>query len=332
MNLYKKRFPRKSLADTAVDVLRLTPQEFHNVKQTTRHWLGEIDFHDHLPRHPKKKLLPSSLRAVRDVDSQQTLAGLMHLEHSAHEDRSSDFHMGGGIGETVTSVLSSLWNLVGWGPEFNSLFQSLGWTKPATTLTDLDRQYALLVDETYKSIDKRADTVGSWIRLPRYDSGKISAYLDRETKIVHVGVKGTSSAADVISDLHILGSNTSGHEAEIREELRHIVNSYGRNFEYDISGHSLGATEVMNILLEDDFALNKFERVNLYNPGLTPTHALDNAKEFLKQDRVHIFLNSGDILSNTMVSLVGENTNVSWANPSHSITGNHGLLQWKGDA
>jgi len=332
MNLYKKRFPKKNLEDTVVDVLRLSPQEWANVKQTSRHFLGEIDFHDRLPRHPKNKLLPSSLRTVRDVDSPQTLAGLMHMENSAHQDHTNDFHKGGGIGETVSSVFNSLWNLVGFGPEFNSLFQSFGWTKPATKLTDLDKQYAELVDETYHSISKRADSIGSWIRLPRFDSDKISAYLDPDTKTVHVGIKGTSTSADIISDLHILGSNTSGHEKEVREEIRNVVNGYGRNYKFDISAHSMGATELMNIILEDDFALNKFERVNLYNPGLTPTHALDNAKEALKDDRVHLFLNSGDILSNTMVSLVGSDNNVSWSDPTHSITGNHGMLQWKGDA
>ena len=143
MNLYKKRFPKKSFEDSVVDVLRLNQGEWDNVKQTARHWLGEVNFHEHLPRHPKNKLLPSALRTVRDVDSPQTLAGLMHMENSAHQDHTIEFNRGGGIGETVTSVLSTLWNLIGWGPEFNSLFQTLGWTKPATKLTDLDRQYAL---------------------------------------------------------------------------------------------------------------------------------------------------------------------------------------------
>ena len=113
--------------------------------------------------------------------------------------------------------------------------------------------------------------------------------------------------------------------------LRHITVSYGNNYTYDVSGHSLGATEIMNVMLEDDFALDKYDEIRLFNPGITPTHSLDNAKEAIKDDRVHLFLNTGDLVSNAMASLVGDDTHVAWGKPSHSFTHNHGLDQWVQD-
>jgi hypothetical protein len=110
--------------------------------------------------------------------------------------------------------------------------------------------------------------------------------------------------------------------------LRDIVTKYGNNYGYTVSGHSLGGTEVMNVFLEDEYLLNKITRVNLFTPGLTPTHALQNAKAALKDDRVHLYLNSGDLLSNAMVSLVHEDNHVVWGKPTHSFSHNHGLTQW----
>jgi hypothetical protein len=329
MNLYKKRFPRKTLHGQTVDILRLNPTEWANFKGIARHWLGEEVFHDALPRHPSNKILPSSLETIKDVDSQNTLAALMHVENHAHRDKNQEFHEGGGIRETAQSILGSLWNLIGFGPEFDSLFETLGWSGPVNRATAEDALYAAITNETYKAIEDRKGHLGAWDRLPRFDSDKLSAWLDRDEQRVHIAVKGTSTAADIISDLHILGGNTSGHEKEVMAEIKHVIVGYGNNFTYDIAGHSLGATEIMNVTREDDFALDKLTDIYLFNPGITPTHGLDNAKDAMKDDRVHIFLNSGDLLSNGMVSLVNSDTNVAWSKPTHSFGGNHGLAQWQ---
>ena len=312
-------------------MLRLNPTEWSNFKNTARHFLGEVDFHERLPKYPREKVLPSSLKTIRDVDSQGTLAALMHIEHAAHKDPKMDFHKGGGLYETGSSILHSLWNLIGLGPEFDSLFQSLGWSKPKNRETEFDKLLAACISESYKTIDDRAGSIGDWVRLPRFDNDKLSVWLDRDERRVHVALKGTSTASDVISDFHILGDNTSGHEHEIREMLRDVIIRYGNNYSYDVSGHSLGATELMNVFQEDDALLNKYDRISLFNPGITPTHSLDNAKEAVGDERFHFFLNSGDIISNGFVSIVQEDSNVAWSDPTHSLTGNHGLGQWKGD-
>ena len=170
-----------------------------------------------------------------------------------------------------------------------------------------------------------------WVRLPRFDNTKFSVWLDRPEKRVHVALKGSSPATDIWSDLSILGSNRSGHEKEIASYLNDITRAYGDNYTYDVSAHSLGAAELVNVFQENQFQLNKYDRINLFNPGTTPTHNLDNAKEVVKDPRFHLFLNSGDILSNTYISLVNSDSNVAWSDPNHSPSYNHGIGQWVGD-
>jgi len=77
--------------------------------------------------------------------------------------------------------------------------------------------------------------------------------------------------------------------------------------------------------------LNKYERINIFNPGTSSLANLDNAKHAVSDPRFHIFLNSGDILSNTYVSLLKPETNVAWGDASHNPAYNHSLGQWVGD-
>lgn len=333
MNLYKKPFPKKSPEDTIIDILRLNEQEFQNFRNVAIQWSGGKTFHDHLPEKPSRKLLPSALKTIQHVD-QNTLAALMHIENSAHNDISKEYHQGGGLIETGSSILSGLWNMVGLGPEFESLFQTLGWSKPNRE-TPYDRYFAKAVQESYKSISKRDDSIGGgqnmWVRLPRFDNKKFSVWLDRPEKRVHVALKGTSSASDILSDASVILSNTSGHEKEISDYLKDITRAYGDNYSYDVSSHSLGSTELINVFQEDQFQLNKYDRINVFNPGQMPTHSLDNAKEAVKDSRFHFFLNSGDMLSNTFVSLVNSDSNVAWSDASHNPVYNHSIGQWVGD-
>jgi len=335
MNLYKKRFPKKSFEHIVLDVLRLDETQWAHFKGVSRHWLGEEVFHDQVPSKPKNKLLPSSLREIRDVDSKNTLAALLHVENAAHNDPSKEYHRGGGLLEATSSIFSTLYNLVGFGPEFDKLFENIGWKAPKNRETPLDRYYAKAVQESYKSIDNRDDSIGGgsnmWVRLPRFDNKKFSVWLDREEKRVHVALKGTTTAADVWSDIKLLGSNRSGHEKEIRDYLIDVTRAYGLNYTYDVSAHSLGAAELVNVFQEDQPQLNKYELINIFNPGTSSVANLDAAKHAVKDPRFKIFLNSGDILSNTYVSLINSDSNVAWGDASHNPSYNHGIQQWVGD-
>ena len=120
-NLYKRRFPKRNFHQRVTDVLRLSENQFGQLQGASKQFLGESVLVPNLKR-PRNKLLPSSLRTIRDLDHPGTLATLMHMEQLAHNDPEKDYHAGGGLTETTTSLLSSLWNTIGLGPEFNEWF------------------------------------------------------------------------------------------------------------------------------------------------------------------------------------------------------------------
>jgi len=332
MNLYKKPFPKRTFDESVIDVLRLSEAQWAQYQNVARHYLGERHFHDQIPKLPPGKLLRSSLETIRDVDSKNTLAGLLHVEHAAHIDPNINFHKGGGLWETSRSIFSGLWSLIGFGPEFDRMYESLPFVKPKNRETPYDRYLAKIVDESYQPIDKRNGKVGHWIRLPEFDTRKFSVWEDPQEKRIHVALKGTTAhQADIWSDIHILANNKSGHEGEIKQYLQDVVTKLGDTYTYDASGHSLGGTELINVFTQDDALLDKYDRVSVFTPGITPTHSLGNVKEALGEDKFHFFLNTGDILSNAVVSLVTHDSNVAYGDPTHSIGHNHGLDQFIGD-
>ena len=325
-NLYKRGFPQKNVHETTLDVLRMDEMMQKQFKAVAKHFLGEHVFHESLPRYPDKQLLKSSLEKVRDNDP-SVLAALMAVEHHAHNDRKTDFNRGGGLWETGSSIFNGLWNLVGYGPELNSLYDFMGWSSQENHVTDIDRQYAKTVRQSYKNPDERAADIDGWRRVVDLDTDKFSTWLDNES--VHVALKGTNTLDDIWDDVSIIGTNRSKSEAEIREYLEKVAETYP-DYELDVSGHSLGSNQLFNIFSEADPTLDRYSRVNLYNPGMTPTHNLDNAKLVANDpERFYLYLNTGDMISNTFVSLLpSERENVYCSNPHHSPIYNHGIAQW----
>ncbi len=128
-NLYKRRFPRRNVHQRTTDILRMSQQQFGQFQGAAKQFLGESVLHPNLKR-PRNKLLPSSLRTIKNVDHPGTLAALLHLEQIAHNDPKKDFHQGGGLLETSQSLLSSIWNTAGLGPEFNSWFNFYDYESP----------------------------------------------------------------------------------------------------------------------------------------------------------------------------------------------------------
>ena len=66
-NLYKRRFPKRNFHQQVTDVLRMSQSQFVQVQGAAQQFLGERVLHPNLKR-PKNKLLPSSLRTIRDMD------------------------------------------------------------------------------------------------------------------------------------------------------------------------------------------------------------------------------------------------------------------------
>ena len=263
---------------------------------------------------------------IRDVDSPNTLAALMHMEQSAHDDPDNEFHKGGGLTEGASSIFNGLWYSIGLGPEFQNWFGSFDYDAPENKPTAEDNLYAAIVQQSYKPIDDRVDEIGDWDRVESLDTDRYSTWVDEKDHQVHVAIRGTlGNSADLIADFHVIANNTSGNVDELTEYLEKVKQEYS-DYELDASAHSLGSSELLEAGVNNPEL--GYERFNLFNPGQNPLWGLDNANAAVQDEKFHWYLNSGDILSNTFVSMINENTQVTWAKPGHSPLNNHGIAQW----
>ena len=323
--MYKRRFPKRNLHQTAVDVLRLPDEQWKQFVNVADQFSGG---NVHLPevKRPKGKVKPSSYKTLANLHNKSTLAYLLHLERAAHDDHSKDFHEGGGLLDATKSVFRGLWNTVGLGPEFDGWFGSFDYDSQQNALTNADKDYAKMVQQSYKSPDERDDVVDEWTRDASLDSDRFSTWVDEDTSTVHVAVRGTkANMQDVFSDLGILLTNSSGIANEVRDYIKYVRNEY-QEYDIEASGHSLGGNQLINV--GDELNLS---RINLFNPGVSPIWVTDKIKTIADDSKTHLYLNSGDTISNTMISYVNDNDNVKWTQPTHNPLSNHGISQWSGE-
>ena len=324
-NLYRKRMPKRSSHQRVIDLLRLSPSKFSQFQGLAKQFLGESVLHPKIPQ-PKNKIKKSTWKRISDVDSPSTLAALIHMEESAHDDPDNEFHKGGGLTEGASSIFNGLWYSIGLGPEFQDWFGSFDYDAPENKPNKEDNHYAAIVQQSYTPIDDRVDEIGDWDRVPSLDTDRYSTWIDEKDQQVHVAIRGTlANVSDILADFHVIANNTSGNVEELTEYLEKVAEQYG-DYELDASGHSLGSSELLEAGVNNpDLG---YERFNLFNPGQNPLWGLDNANAAIENEKFHWYLNSGDLLSNTFASMIQEETNVTWAKPGHSPINNHGIAQW----
>ena len=323
--MYKRRFPKRNLHQTAIDVLRLPDEQWHQVLDVADQFSGGA-LHWPEVKRPKGKVKPSSYKTIASLQDKSTLAYLLHLERAAHNDHSKDFHEGGGLWDATKSIFKGLWNTVGLGPEFDRWFGTFDYESPQNKLSSNDTGYAKMIQQSYKSADERDDTVDDWVRDQTLDSDRFTTWVEEDTGKVHVAIRGTKAKMqDVFSDLGILLTNQSGIAHELRDYMKLVEDKYD-DYSIEASGHSLGGNQLINI--SDDA---KLSRINLFNPGVSPLWITDRIKNIAEDPRTHLFLNSGDTISNTMISYVDDNDNVKWSQATHNPIGNHSISQWVGD-
>ena len=318
-NLYKQDLPNRTYQEHSLDVLRLSEEQYKEFQDVARKW------YDVPPKHTK--LLPRSLETIRDSDK-HTLCALMGIEEAHHNDKKSNFHRGGGLVETGRSIFGALWRLTPIGMATHWVSDHFDISHKPTKMSEQDYMYADIVDESYDTA--RDKTLKGQHYVSSLSDEKIAVYVDRENETVNLGIRGTKmNMKDLMSDLNIVAGNKSGHEQEIAERLTEIIGNFDTDYRFSVSAHSLGGLEAMNIFMGDlNPQLERVDRVNLFNPGLSPTHNLDTAKAAVNDERFNFYLNSGDIISNGFGSLVNEDTNVHWGKANINPLSNHSLEQW----
>ena len=223
-NLYKKAYLQKDIHNTAIDLLHLDESEFHNFQEISRHFLGrKSKFKNVITKKRPAYLLKDSFKTLVNPSSPSEVAALLYVEHKAHEDPHLDFNKGGGLYETAHVVLNSMWNLIGFGPEFEQIYDKFGGVSEQSRITKDDMFYAELVDQSYEPIKDRKPNVGTSERLGEFDTDIFSVWQDPEERSIHIAMRGSKfNAKDIVSDLRIVGTNISGNEEEIKQ---HQINN-----------------------------------------------------------------------------------------------------------
>ena len=327
-NLYRKKAPKRTLHESNVDLLRLNEQAYKAVQGVAGQWLGYNTYHESLGDHPPTTLLRNSLERVRTTPK-HVLPLLIHDEQNMHNDHTIDYHSGGGLWDTSKTIFRTLWNLA---PISHVLMDLTGQYKNIE-LSDADRLYAEVLGEAYKKEGREEDFKGLEYD-PAVSTEKVAVYRDPDTQTLYIGVRGTTmNTKDLLSDVKIMAGNTSGHEKEVFEQVKNAIDSYDGDWKINVSGHSLGGLEVMNLFTMDkyemDESMQRVDRVNLFNPGLSPTLNLSQAKEAADNDKFNFYLNTGDVISNTMIEFADDNERTHIQPPSLNPLSNHSLSQWE---
>jgi hypothetical protein len=317
-NLYKKRFPKRTKHEAVVDVLRMSDAQFAQFQAAARQLAGGPLFHKKL-RAPRKKILPSSYKHLHEVDSTSTLATLIGMQQHAHTDSSKEYHSGGGLQEGASSVMSALWNLIGLGPEFESWFGHYDYEAPENKITKEQSDYAKLIQQSYKPQEERQDTIGDWTRVESLDTDKFTTWVNDEN--THVALRGTQlNASDVMSDISILLSNQSSSADEVFEYLKEVREKYPEAH-LSASAHSLGATQLMEAAGQE-LDVNDYY---LFNPGHNAMLDVGTAES---NEKLHYFLNTGDLVSNGTITNLAEGSDITYSKPTHNPLTNHSISQW----
>ena len=196
------------------------------------------------------------------------------------------------------------------------------------SMTEVDEQYARLLDQAYK--DERASSFEHWERQPEFDSNYITVY-DNQDGHRYVAVRGTKADwQDVKQDVRI---GLSGGSANlIGDELKRVLDHTEPGRHVDVGGHSLGTNLILTAYDHDDSLQNRVHETYLYNPTYTPTPFVKNITEkFEKDDRVRYFIALLDPVSVGSLGSMGPKNAVYRSGFKElGPFGTHKLMQWGG--
>ena len=211
-------------------------------------------------------------------------------------------------------------------------------------LTEVDEQYARILDAGYKNPDVREAEVLGWTRVPEMDSEYLSVW-DNPDGHRFIAVRGTkwSHSQDVLRDLDIVRRGRTDNA--IGDDLQKIIDATEPSRIVDVAAHSLGTVLLLEAFHANKDLQSRIHMTRLFNPAYNPQLPLSGvlpsiAKDYESDPRVRYFINLGDVVSAGGFGRVGPK-NVVYRTPlgnamKWSQTGGvdpyhlHVLRQWMG--
>jgi hypothetical protein len=194
------------------------------------------------------------------------------------------------------------------------------------TLSEVDEQYARLVNEAYKESEERDPTFEHWTHQKEFDSNYITVY-DNEDGHRFVAVRGTQVNMQDLAQDALIGVRGRPDNL-IGEELKRVLDHTEPGRTIDVGGHSLGTSLIVTAFDNDKALQNRVHQTYLYNPAMSP-FAKNVTQDFEADDRVRYFI---DLLDPVSVGDIGEMgpKNVVYRTSYHNPLHSHQLTQWGG--
>ena len=193
-------------------------------------------------------------------------------------------------------------------------------------LSEVDSQYARLVNEAYKPDDERDATFEHWTHRPEFDSNYITVY-DNQDGHRFIAVRGTKlNMQDLGQDL-LIGARGRPQNL-IGRELRRVLDNTAPGKIIDVGGHSLGTSLILTAYQNDKDMQNRVHETYLYNPAMSP-FSKNVTQDYENDDRVRYFI---DVLDPVSVGGIGDMgpKNVVYRTSFGSPLAAHRLVSWGG--
>ena len=152
-NPLRKRFKALNHKDAASVHATLTHDQFRALQELAVHALGYPTNHSaHLPERPSKKVRPSSFKIYAGADTPADVVKTLAREKAAHDDHTSETHMGGGLLDAINTVGTYAYHLLGniptGGQSFEWAYSKLdGRNIPGETGGKIDKVFQAAEDE-----------------------------------------------------------------------------------------------------------------------------------------------------------------------------------------
>ena len=337
---YGKRFkPFRNHRSATTFLATLEPKQFAQLTQVASHFGGSITrLADKLPKHHNKKIKPSTWDFLSKARTPHEVGMALVAELRGHDHPDSESHMGGGLLDGISAATKYYYHYM-IDPPYDWVKDKMGYSDIKTKLTTMDQWNADTIGESYKDEGQRdTELHNGWLQLPQYEGEYTSVYKEPQTGALHVAVRGSKTAKDwQYHDALIAGRNRPGEEetANIQDFLVQVAKD---NPEVDltVNSHSLSGAFIQNAFITadptEDAWLDHYDRINMYNPGANAFAPMEDIREFVGDDRVHLFLNQTDPISAAYAQAIDDDSKdrVIWGNGTYYPVAAHGYAQWQG--
>ena len=257
-----------------------------------------------------------SLRAV-STKTPVALAGDVLSEMKKHKKGDK---IGGGISELLHWLGAEAVQLTG----FNSFIEWTGHGYKHKTIPLEAQTFAKAVSATYFKMDKRPDEIENMVRMPEYDTDRLSVWKQTNGQYL-ITLRGSKAEwGDFRSDLEIAAIGKKQEHSEL-QDLLDKFDEDGKT--YDLAGHSLSTQYIIHSQHQNA------DKIYLYNSASSPAMSNEYLTTIANDPAYTHFINPSDAVSEAVwQKMTDETVGNSYVAPyTYSPLAAHSISGWYHD-